>query len=233
MRERGQASMEWLALLFVVAGALVAVGTVAVHALARAAPRSAAPDDADAALARSWAPRVVFERGMRDHPVDPRTCRARACAEGPGAPVLFTHVAHVGTTTYVQYWAYWPDSSWHGIAGRHADDWESFQVRIAADGTAQARASAHHGYTGHRIGPDLNVNQVHPGWVPERWRTAWIPWEGGYRVAKDSHAGFVTSTAGGTPATLVVLDPETMPQDYAITPPWRKGVYADPASPAT
>ena len=170
---------------------------------------------------------------MRDHPVDPRVCRERSCAEGDGPPVLFWHVVRVGETTYVQYWAYWPDSSWHGIAGRHADDWESFQVRVDSHGTAWARASAHHGYTGHRIGPDLNVNQVHPDWVPERWRRAWIRWEGGYRVAKDSHAGYVTSTAGGAAVTLIALDPATMPQDYAITPPWRKGVYADPESPAT
>jgi hypothetical protein len=219
--------LEWVALLCVVAGAIAALASVVIHALPRPTR------DPDTEIARRWAPRVVSERGMEDHPVDPRVCRVRACAQGAASPVLFTHVVHRGATTYVQYWAYWPDSSWHGFAGRHADDWESFQVRVDPDGTAYARASAHHGYTGHRIGPDLNVNQVRPSWVPARWRTAWIPWQGGYRVSKDSHAGFVTSAAGGTPAKLIALDPPAMPQDYAIVPPWRKRVYADPESPAT
>ena len=226
MRQRGQASCEWVTLLCVVAGALGAVGGVVAHAFG-------AREEGDAQIAQRWAPRVVFERDMSDHPVDPRVCRIRACAETTGAPVLLTHVVRRGATTYVQYWAYWPDSSWHGIAGKHLDDWESFQVRIDPDGRAYARASAHHGYTGHRIGPDLNVNQVHPGWVPERWRAAWIPWEGGYRVAKNSHAGFVTDGAGGVAPVLVTLDPAQLPQTYAITPPWRKAVYTDPESAAT
>lgn len=241
MGQRGQASAEWLALLCVVAGGLAAAGSVVARALTAAGGRSKAPDawlrsptaGADAALAVRWAPRIVFERGMRDHPVDPRVCRARACAEGSDPPVLFTHVVHRGATTYVQYWAYWPDSSWNGIAGRHADDWESFQVRIDPDGTAVARASAHHGYTGPRIGPDLNVNQVRPGWVPRRWRSGWTAYADGYRVAKDSHAGFVTSAGGGRRPVLLTLDPATMPPAYAITPPWRKTVYTDPESPDT
>jgi hypothetical protein len=240
MRERGQGSVEWIALLCVVAGAVAALGAVVAHTFAATLGRSnrplvsfSRPTDRDAAVAQRWAPRIVFESGMRDHPVDPRTCRARACAEGHGPAVLLTHVIHRERATYVQYWAYWPDSSWHGIAGRHADDWESFQVRINPDGTADARASAHHGYTGRRIGPDLNVNQVHPEWVPQRWRVAWIPWQGGYRVAKNSHAGFVTSAAGGVAPVLIALDPAQLPQDYAVTPPWRKAVYADPESAGT
>jgi hypothetical protein len=173
---------------------------------------------------------LVLERGTVGVPVDPRVCRAVACSLG-ARPVLFTHVVRRGATTYVQYWAYWPDSSWHGVAGRHADDWESFQVRVNPDGTADARASAHHGYTGPRVGPDLNVNQVRPEWAPPRFRRGWTRWQGGYRVARDSHAGFVTAAGGDAPSvTLVALDPSVMPQIYAVTPPWRKAVYADPES---
>jgi hypothetical protein len=236
MGQRGQASCEWIALLCVVAGAVGVLGAVVTRALGAATSARAVAEEraaADAALARRWAPRVVFEFGMRDRPVDPRACRARACAELPGPPVLFTHVVHRGATTYVQYWAYWPDSSWHGLGGRHADDWESFQVRIDPGGTAFARASAHHGYTGAPVGPDLNVNQVRPEWVPERWRAAWTPWRGSYRVARNSHAGFVTDAAGGVTPVLIALDPATMPQDYAVTPPWRKAVYVEPELPTT
>jgi hypothetical protein len=224
------ASLEYAALVALIAavfGAALALGP----AVSRQLPPKGGGDEA---IAGRWAPRLVLERGTVGVPVDPRTCRAVACSIG-ATPVLFTHVIHRGATTYVQYWAYWPDSSWHGIAGRHADDWESFQIRIDADGTAWARASAHHGYTGHRIGPDLNINQVRPQWVPERWRRGWVRWARGYRVAKDSHAGFVTSSVeeGGVTPTLVPIEDARLPQTSAITPPWRKAVYTNPESSAT
>lgn len=245
MGSRGQASIEYVALLALVA-ALLAGGALAIGR-ARSPLRSLSPSDPvreayaeeDEALVRRFAPGLRFERGILDAPVDPRACREPACARG-AAPVLFTHVVHRGAATYVQYWAYWVDSSWHGVAGRHADDWESFQVRIDPDGTADARASAHHGYTGRRIGPDLNVNQVHPPWVPGRFRRGWIRYQGWYRIATHSHAGFVSPSPGdgrSVPAGQVTLIPiETttdLPPLYAITPPWRKRVYADPESAAT
>lgn len=224
------ASLEHAALCLLVAaifGAALALGP-GNRALSRVSPPTGGGDEA---IAARWAPKLVLERGTVGVPVDPRTCRAVACSIG-ARPVLLTHVVHRGATTYVQYWAYWPDSSWHGVAGRHADDWESFQVRIDPGGTAWARASAHHGYTGRRVGPDLNVNQVHPQWVPERWRRGWTPYRGGYAVAKDSHAGYVTTSLAeeAPPVTLIPIDEETMPQVYAITPPWRKAVYSDPES---
>lgn len=221
MGQRGQASVEWIALVGLLTVTLVAGGAFALRAL------PAAPDDE--AIARRWAPTLVLERGTVGVPVDPRTCRAVACSVG-ATPVLFTHVIRRGATTYVQYWAYWPDSSWNGVAGRHADDWESFQVRIDPDGTAWARASAHRGYTGKRVGPDLNLNQVRPQWVPERWRRGWTRYAGGYAIARYSHAGYVTDEAG-VAATLRPL--EGLPQRYAVTPPWRKAVYSDPESSAT
>jgi hypothetical protein len=245
MGSRGQASIEYAALLALVAallaGAALAVGRSKspLRSLSPPNPVRDAYGEADERLVRRYAPGIRFERGILDAPVDPRVCRAIGCARG-AAPVLFTHVVHRGATTYVQYWAYWADSSWHGVAGRHADDWESFQVRIDADGTAFARASAHHGYTGHRVGLDLNLNQVHPQWVPERFRRGWVKYEGWYRVARHSHAGFVSSSPGddrATPASEVVLVPiettDDLPQLYAITPPWRKAVYDDPESAAT
>jgi hypothetical protein len=172
---------------------------------------------------------------MRDAPVDPRACRRRACADG-AAPTLFTHVVRAGAAVYVQYWEYFPDSVWNGVAGRHADDWESYQVRIEPSGRVHVRASAHHGYTGRRVGPDLNLNQVHSGLVPV---AAWTAPTGWLRIARGSHAGYVARGPLGrrtTPADEVVLVPiETaqLPGRYAVAPPWRKRVYADPESPGT
>ncbi|MCW2990485.1 MAG: hypothetical protein JWM73_1079 [Solirubrobacterales bacterium] len=238
MGQRGQASVEWIALVGVIAAALtaatLALGPSLVPERHQRRPNAVreAYGERTEALVRRFAPGLVYERGLLEAPVDPRTCRVVACARG-AAPVLFTHVIHRGATTYVQYWAYWPDSSWHGIAGRHADDWESFQVRIDPDGTAWARASAHHGYTGHRVGPDLNVNQVRPGLVPERWRRGWTTYARGYAIATHSHAGFVTVAEGGVMPTLVPIEDARLPDLYAITPPWRKAVYSDPESSAT
>lgn len=231
MGQRGQASIEWIALVGALTLVLAAAAALAVERGLPALSREAPPDaGVDEAIARKWAPVLVLERGTLGMPVDPRTCRAVACSVG-AAPVLFTHVLRRGATTYVQYWAYWPDSSWHGIAGRHADDWESFQVRINPDGTADARASAHHGYTGKRIGPDLNVNQVRPEWVPARWRRGWTRYARGYAVARNSHAGYVTHEAGGVASRLQPL--AGLPENYAVTPPWRKAVYSDPESSTT
>lgn len=228
MGARGQASVEYVALVALVAAVLGAAAAVGL----RLAPDGVQTQPMDEEVARRHAPVLVLERGTVGVPVDPRECRAVACSVG-AEPVVFFHVVRRGETTYVQYWAYWPDSSWHGVAGRHADDWESFQVRVDRDGRVQARASAHHGYTGERIGPDLNLNQVRPDWVPERWRRAWTPWAGGWAVARHSHAGHVTATGAGVAVRLVPLDPEALPQDYAVTPPWRKAVYSDPESWAT
>ena len=244
MRERGQATVEWLALVLLVVGALAVVAVAAtprVRAVVASLPRGDPPDPLagaygtdTAVLVRRWAPGLVYERGGHEVPVDPRRCRERRCAR-QGA-TLFTHVVRRGAVTYVQYWEYFPDSAWNGVAGRHADDWESYQVRIEASGRVRVRASAHHGYTGRRIGRDLNLNQIDPRLVPVG---AWTTPTGWLRIARGSHAGYVGRGPWGrrtTPAAEVALVPiETagLPQRYAIAPPWRKRVYADPESPAT
>ncbi len=276
MGDRGQGTVEWLALVTLVALLLAGAGAAAGPALgpprpaaglaavlaglppasragggprARAArippsPPAGAMTGAygavGAALVRRVAPGLVYERRMRDHPVDPRSCRSRACAEGPGPVTLFTHVLRDRGRTYVQFWAYYPDSAWNGIAGRHADDWESFQVRVEPGGSVMARASAHHGYTGRRIGADLNLNQVDPGWVPYPLRAAWTPTTGWLRVARSSHAGYLTTGPHGrrfTLAAAVRLVPletaRALPQRYAIVPPWRKRVWGVPEWPGT
>ena len=242
MRARGQASIEWLALVLLVALALGAAAAVVHPARAlRAAllhdppdPLAAAYGTEVAGLVRRHAPNLVYERGRHEVPVDPRACRVRLCATA-GA-TLFTHVVRSGATLYVQYWEYFPDSVWNGIAGRHVDDWESYQVRIEPGGRVRVRASAHHGYTGRRIGRDLNLNQIDPRLVGVG---AWTTPTGWLRIARGSHAGYVARGPLGrrtTPVDQVVLVPiETarLPASYAITPPWRKRVYADPESPAT
>jgi hypothetical protein len=129
---------------------------------------------------------------------------------------------------YVHYWFYYPGSatgegsiapgvvrtvsSAVGKPSYHPDDWESYQLRIEADGRV-ARASAHHGYG--------------DGWVPEY---------GGFRVSGGSHAGMMAPRefARATPGDrlrLIPLEPIAARRprvQFAVTPPWRKRVWRDP-----
>jgi hypothetical protein len=104
--ERGQSTVEWIALVLLVALALVGLGAAfgvgvpgaglaralasrmicAVHLAVDCDPQTtrlaAAYGDELAALVSDHAPTILYERGMRALPVDYRRCRRDACAEG-------------------------------------------------------------------------------------------------------------------------------------------------------
>jgi len=103
-RERGQATIEWLGLVLLVALALAALSAVAprvdgwsfggfltARLVCAVSGRCLHEDDAlalaygshGAALVRSNAPNLVYEPGERELPVDWRRCRRRRCAEAP------------------------------------------------------------------------------------------------------------------------------------------------------
>lgn len=110
--ERGQASVEWVALVLVAAlclGGLVSVapavdgrsvGGFLAHRLVCSVKGGCADGDAllagaygarDAALVREHAPNLVYERGEPQLPVDPRRCRSRDCADGRLDPRADVH----------------------------------------------------------------------------------------------------------------------------------------------
>lgn len=200
-------------------------------------------------------------------PVDFRECRERACSDSirHGSlehtqtglqPTAFTHVIDCRDAAaaaaqgldcsdwragnlYVQYWLYYPES-WtrsYGRWGFHEDDWESYQVRIGADGAADARASSHQGYNGHEgglgsVGSDL-------GKLP---RTAWEPALDELHVAAGSHAGTTRAGEGDSrriePANLRILPLEPIVAagglpSFEVTPPWEKEVWRDPEAMGT
>jgi len=196
-----------------------------------------------AAFVRAFAPSLAYERGTLTLPVDFRNCRSHDCsdaADRAGADVwqshrgrratVFTRVVDrraSGGGLYIQYWLYYPDSTYSGparrvgtapvvartplgvlarkVAGHHRDDWESYQVMVRADGSVLARASAHHGYAGRRRWPNLNelpvqprVPRLRPPGAPVRRRTAaWTPVTGWTRVSRGSHAGHIVAAADG------------------------------------
>jgi hypothetical protein len=210
----------------------------------------AAYGDRDAALVRAYLPNLVYEPRTRTLPVDFRRCRSHSCSDAPdeqwldvhraGVPAtVFTHLVRERGETFIQYWLYYPDSTstWMGSAGIwnrvvepvtgrrypgfHEDDWESVQVRIATDGSARMRASAHRGYG-----------------------DGWTDWTGWSRVSYGSHGGHIplperdpserTTTAAGVRLVPVErLSAAARRTSFAITPPWEKEVYRVPGSGST
>jgi hypothetical protein len=113
-----------------------------------------------AGLVRAFAPGLDYEPRTLTLPLDFRACRSHRCADAPdrrGADVwgsrrgraatAFTHVVDRragGGDLFIQYWLYYPDSTWNGklrlvgrlaplsplgwwsgqVAGFHRDDWE-------------------------------------------------------------------------------------------------------------
>jgi hypothetical protein len=219
-----------------------------------------------AGLLAERAPEIAFETDdFASLPVDYRECRERACADtirhgsieltqAGLQPTAFTHVVDCRAgaparrydcsgpragNVYLQYWLYYPDSATHGlgrVGGYHYDDWESYQVRIGADGTVLARASSHHGYNG-RTGGDVGSDT---GWWGDdaNWETSL----GQLHVASGSHAGM--SSIGEDddrriePGSLRLIPAEPVARrgrapSFAITPPWEKEVWRDPEATGT
>lgn len=234
-----------------------------------------------AALVRDHAPGLIYESGMSALPVDFRRCRATGCSGGDGAgerrvsregrPVsAFVHVVDCrdgrpaggedctgprAGNVYLQYFFYYPDSSTLrsllGPVGHHRDDWESFGVRIHPDGSADVRASSHHGYnydlgvanwgSDAGVGPLRGITEA----LGARPRGGWGPDTGWLFVSGGSHAG----NARGDPTRigsytrpesleLIPLEPlaeaeEEAGFEFAIDPPWRKDVWWDPEAEGT
>jgi hypothetical protein len=224
-----------------------------------------------AALVRENAPEMMFGPDLLGLPVDFRSCRSPACADAgrqglvtqstAGEPVtLFTRVRVRDGTTWIQYWAYYPESaSLRGlpiaeVKGYHPHDWESTQVRVGPDGEVTQRASSHAGYNHDRSvvnwGSDMG-SAVLTG-VAEaaglRERGGWGEATGRWLVAGGSHAGNVDDTIDGsryptrTPASAIRLipleqirgGPLSRPAGFGeITPPWKKAVWTDPEEEGT
>lgn len=228
-----------------------------------------------AAAVRAFAPSFAYEGGTLTLPVDFRSCRSHGCSDAPDArgrdvwrshlgrrATVFTHVVdrRPGGSLYVQYWLYYPDSTYQGgayrvsrgilartpagwlarqVAGHHEDDWESYAMRLDPDGSVWARASAHHGYAGRRHWPNLNEAPD----LPARPRTgAWTTATGWTRVSRGSHAGHIPDGPGGERRTesdgvrlvpIESLTPDELATRFAISSPWHKPVYLDPEDTGT
>lgn len=147
--DRGQATLEWTAVVLLVALAL-ATATYAAAALDApwvgrtircAVLAGCHGEDAElaavygavaAAFVRAYAPSIVYERGTLTLPVDFRECTSHRCSDAPDAvardvwttdagrrATVFTHVVdrrRSGGDLFIQYWLYYPDSTYFGPA---------------------------------------------------------------------------------------------------------------------
>jgi hypothetical protein len=162
---------------------------------------------------------------------------------------------------YIQYWFYYAGSataegsvidgairevsSAVGHPTFHADDWESYQVRIGP-GRSDARASSHYGYSYDidggwrpRVGSSYRGSvRVRRPWPKEGWG----PETGTVYVSGGSHAGnarAIRRVSRVTPRKRLLLIPlepiaaRHPPVRFAITPPWRKEVWRDPEAEGT
>lgn len=147
MRERGQGTVEWVAVVGLVAVVLT-IGAVAVDAswlprrLACAVTAACRHQDIGLAaeygpevawVVRANAPTIAYEPGVFTLPVDFRRCRSHACSDAPDRPgafsvsargrraTMFTRVIDRrggGPGLFIQYWLYYPDSTYNGLLKR-------------------------------------------------------------------------------------------------------------------
>ncbi len=211
-------------------------------------------------------PEIRYEFGKVDIPVDFRECRTRDCAASETAgeitesiagmkPTTFVHVVDcrdpeapipsdadcggdASGSLYLQYWLYYPNSYAEplGSIGYHDDDWESYQVRIASDGSTQSRASSHHSYwAGDGLSNPLGVR----GWASDLGIDEVDGWHDSERlvwVSENSHAGRTESDDyfAFTPYSaveMIPIDPNVDAFDlYEFEKPggWRKHAFRSP-----
>jgi hypothetical protein len=172
-------------------------------------------------------------------------------SEAAGANCSGSRAGHL----YIQYWLYYPDSATlrgvplAGEAGYHHDDWESVQLRVGPDGSADERASSHHGYNYFQsfanAGSDAGIDPLkdaaeavgarpHNGWGPE---THLLVVSGGSHAGNTNDFPYLGRVAPGSWTHLVPLEPiaadEGSSYSFAISPPWGKRVWRDPEATGT
>jgi hypothetical protein len=257
--EGGQATVEWSALLLVVAlllsGLAYAVarteawrfGDGIVHSVACALSGgcgegedalASAYGEEVAKLVRRYSPNVVYERRSAELPIDFRRCRRLECSNGPDdAAEIDRSSAGLPVTAFTRV----IDRRASG-GSLYLQYWfyypESFSGgigRILGHTWPGYHADDWEGYQV-RFGPGRAVAAratAHGGYGAD-----WTPWTGWYRVSGGSHAGQVVA-ASTSERTTHASDLELMPLErlqglgrlrFAILPPWLKQVYRDPES---
>jgi hypothetical protein len=222
--ETGQSTVEWSALVLLVAMALAGLGHAASRLEARllgdgligaivcaagAGCHGSLEDaygDELAGTLRSYAPNIVYERRSAQLPVDFRRCRTVDCANGPdrtapiresgvGMPVTaFTHVIDSSSGGGPLYLQYW---------FYYPESFSGGIGRILGDRWPGAHPDDWEGYQV-RIAPGGQVSAratAHGEYKNFKHSDGWGPWTGWYRVSGGSHAGHLVSGPTGERTT--------------------------------
>jgi hypothetical protein len=256
--QQGQATVEWSALVMVLALAFAATGVVVartdtwafgervVHALVCAVEGGCeerdslalAYGDAVAEQVRSHAPNVVYERSSAALPIDFRRCRETACSDGPSAARAIERSA---TGLPVTAFTRVVDRRDRG-GSLYLQYWFYYPESFTG-GIGRMFGDAWPGFHP----DDWEAYQVRisgAGKVSARatahggYASGWSAARGWYRVSGGSHAGHLVDLPDGermTPRsrlTLVPLERLRRSERYSfeVTPPWRKEVYTRPES---
>jgi hypothetical protein len=258
--EDGQATVEWTALLLVLAvlfaGLAYAVsraegwrmGEGIVHAIACAVGAGCDDEGADALaraygdetakLVRRYSPNVAYERRSAELPIDFRRCRKLDCSNGPDdADEIDRSSAGLPVTAFTRVIDRRPAGG-----PLYVQYWfyypESFSGGIGR--MLGHRWPGYHpdDWEGYQVrvgpgGPATARATAHGG-----YGSGWSRWTGWYRVSGGSHAGQVADGSTGERTTrssgLALAPLERMGdlglQRFSISPPWLKDVYRNPES---
>ena len=259
-RDGGQATVEWTALLLVLAvlfaGLAYAVarteawgvGDGIVHAIVCGVGLGCNDEGPDALalaygeetaqLVRRYAPNVAYERRSAELPVDFRRCRKLECSNGSDDPrEIDRSSAGLPVTAFTRVLDRRPTGG-----SLYVQYWfyypESFSGGIGR--MFGHRWPGYHpddweGYQV-RVGPGASVSAratAHGG-----YSSSWTDWTGWYRVSGGSHAGQVSGRSNGERTTrssdLALAPLERLGgldlQRFSISPPWFKDVYREPES---
>lgn len=260
--ESGQATVEWSALLLVLAmlfaGLAYAVsrteawgwGEDVLHSLVCSVGGGC--DDGPGALDQAYgaetaklvlrySPNVAYEPRSAELPVDFRRCRKLDCSNGPSDAALIDRTsAGLPVTAFTRVVDRRP-----GGGALYLQYWfyypESFTAgigRVFGHSWPGYHPDDWEGYQV-RVGPGRAVAAratAHGG-----YGSGWAPYTGWYRVAGGSHAGQVVGGAAGERTTrgpdLRLAPLEGLDglggERFAIPAPWLKDVYSDPESAAS
>jgi len=232
--DRGQATVEWLGVVGLVAGVFAALGTWApagawrlgegvLHSIVcnvggwceDSAALEKAYGERTAADLRRLAPLIVYERGSAQLPVDFRRCRRNWCSNGPdrGVPI-----ARSGLGLRVTAFTHVVDERDRGGA-LYIQYWLYYSESFTGGIGRKLGPLARHWPGRHRddwegfqvrVSPDGTLSSratAHGGYRSFKDREGWGPWTGLYRVSGGSHAGhLITHPTGERQTGSAALD---------------------------
>ena len=202
--ERGQTTVEWTALVLLVAVALGAVvafgprvdgrslGGAIAHAFVCAVKGGCddgrgqlarAYGEEDAELLRRWAPGLVYEAGTYTLPVDFRDCRSHGCSDAPDDPDLDAHSSKEG----------WPATAFTHVVRRDGRTYLQYWLYYPDSTSTVGNAAGAWNTVARAVTPvERDPRESYPGYHPDDWESYQVRLDpdGSAWVRASSHHGY-------------------------------------------